>query len=267
MIAKVRAHLSKARVYELLNPKPVRNVSGDISGRLLRRFAATMPVTDAPALVVAPHQDDETLGCGGLIALKRRRAVPVHVVFTTDGRGGEPTTAPPEAVVAARHAEALAALTVLDVAEEHVHFLSGEDGRLRDFAGEERATIERELDAVLDAVAPAEVFVTYQYDNHPDHRATFELVTAAVARATERQGRTIALYQYPIWGFWQNPLFHRFRHRRVRGFVRVDVSSVLDRKARALDPYDGQLRALPKLIRRQALWDHELYLPVSPDAG
>ena len=36
-------------------------------------------------LVVAPHQDDETLGCGGLIARKRYEGLPVHVVFITDG--------------------------------------------------------------------------------------------------------------------------------------------------------------------------------------
>ncbi|MEO1183999.1 MAG: PIG-L family deacetylase, partial [Cyanobacteria bacterium J06636_27] len=36
------------------------------------------------ALVFSPHQDDETIGCGGMIALKRSQAIPVKVVFLTD---------------------------------------------------------------------------------------------------------------------------------------------------------------------------------------
>ncbi len=39
------------------------------------------------AMIFSPHQDDETFGCGGLIALKREQQIPVVVVIITDGRG------------------------------------------------------------------------------------------------------------------------------------------------------------------------------------
>ena len=39
----------------------------------------------APAIVFAPHPDDETLGCGGTILKKRSLGAPVEVVFLTDG--------------------------------------------------------------------------------------------------------------------------------------------------------------------------------------
>ncbi len=39
------------------------------------------------AMVFSPHQDDETLGCGGMIARKREQGIPVVVTFLTDGRG------------------------------------------------------------------------------------------------------------------------------------------------------------------------------------
>src|SRR5436189_2426333 len=36
-------------------------------------------------LVLAPHPDDEVIGCGGLIALHAREGRQVHVVIVTDG--------------------------------------------------------------------------------------------------------------------------------------------------------------------------------------
>src|SRR5256885_127055 len=36
-------------------------------------------------LVLAPHPDDEVIGCGGLVALHLREGRPVHVVVCTDG--------------------------------------------------------------------------------------------------------------------------------------------------------------------------------------
>ena len=41
-------------------------------------------------LVIAPHQDDETLGCGGYILLRRLEALPVDVLYITDGRASHP---------------------------------------------------------------------------------------------------------------------------------------------------------------------------------
>jgi LmbE family N-acetylglucosaminyl deacetylase len=59
---------------------------------LLIAFGKSKPlaVSHKSALIFSPHQDDETLGCGGAIALKRQMGVPVKVIFLTDGRYGIP---------------------------------------------------------------------------------------------------------------------------------------------------------------------------------
>ena len=41
------------------------------------------PVSDKSALVVAPHPDDETFACGGLIRLKRAAGARVRVIGPT----------------------------------------------------------------------------------------------------------------------------------------------------------------------------------------
>src|SRR5690349_1462027 len=43
-------------------------------------------------LVVAPHADDESLGCGGTIATMCARGLPVHVLFVSDSAGSHPNS-------------------------------------------------------------------------------------------------------------------------------------------------------------------------------
>ena len=51
-------------------------------------FAPTL----GPTVVVAPHPDDESLGCGGLLALLRRAGVAVGAVLVSDGTMSHPSS-------------------------------------------------------------------------------------------------------------------------------------------------------------------------------
>ncbi|MDQ3548830.1 MAG: PIG-L family deacetylase, partial [Chloroflexota bacterium] len=81
--------------------------------------------TLGPTLVIAPHQDDESLGCGGAIALLSDAGMPVHVVFVSDGSGSHPASRrfPAPALTTLREREALAALAILGVQPTSVTFL------------------------------------------------------------------------------------------------------------------------------------------------
>ncbi len=48
---------------------------------LLPAKSQLLPISTKSTMIFAPHQDDETLGCGGLIALKLQLGIPVKVVF------------------------------------------------------------------------------------------------------------------------------------------------------------------------------------------
>ena len=58
-----------------------------VVGLLLVAVATARPMTQGgPVLILATHPDDETLGCGGLIARRVHEGRRVVVVVLTDGR-------------------------------------------------------------------------------------------------------------------------------------------------------------------------------------
>src|ERR1700722_17846159 len=70
---------------------------------------------DDIVMVLAPHADDESLGCAGLIAELTRMGRPPVVVIVTDGTGSHPSSHayPPSRLRALREREALQAVTIL----------------------------------------------------------------------------------------------------------------------------------------------------------
>lgn len=130
-------------------------------------------------LVVAPHPDDEVLGCGGALAHHAARGDAVRVVFLTDG-GGELEGDARTREVERRAAEARAAAAALGGVE--VEFLGLADRRV----GACYDLVERLRDA-LEGFAPGLVYAPSPWENHADHRAASQAVSAALVRGPERR--------------------------------------------------------------------------------
>ena len=92
-------------------------------------FAAlrSLPVADydamtgaEPVLVLAPHADDESCGCGGLIAEACARGREIAVTVLTDGTGSHPHSRayPAPRLRALREAEAREAVAALGLEPE-----------------------------------------------------------------------------------------------------------------------------------------------------
>jgi glycosyltransferase involved in cell wall biosynthesis len=58
-----------------------------VSWWILNWGSQLLKFSEKSAMVFAPHQDDETFGCGGMIARKKEQGIPVAIAFLTDGRG------------------------------------------------------------------------------------------------------------------------------------------------------------------------------------
>ena len=166
--------------------------------RLPLRPAATF-AEHAPVLVLAPHPDDESLGCGGLIAALCTAGHPPHVLITTDGAGSHPNSRdwPPTRLAAERRREALEAVAQLGLPPGHLHHLD-----LPDTAS---PTTGPAFDAAVDAVATLAkathtqtLLATWAHDPHCDHEAAHLLAQATATRLG------LVHLAYPVWG-WTLP--------------------------------------------------------------
>lgn len=149
----------------------------------------------ASAIVFAPHEDDETLACGGSIIRKKQVGAEVKIVFLTDGRASHAHMMDWQKLSKMRQQEAINASQVLGVAEEDVTFLGFPDS---DLVSYESAAIEQVL-AILEKESPEQIFIPYHREPLfiRDHRATYDIVLNAV----QRSGKSLTVYEYPVW-FW-----------------------------------------------------------------
>ncbi|MBE9170255.1 PIG-L family deacetylase [Pleurocapsales cyanobacterium LEGE 06147] len=207
------------------------------------------------AIVFAPHQDDETLGCGGTIIHKKQAGANLQIVFMTDGCRSHAHLMPEIELKSIRAKEAVAAARVLGVEEDEVIFLQFKDGTLAQNQDKAR---ERVTEIIL-RYRPEEIFIPYYQDGVPDHDATNKIVISAL-----KIGKVNAvIYEYPIW-FWRQwpwtslgnsrqeilsvlkkslnsglglSLMTNFRYY-------VDVKDVLELKRAALEQHKSQMTQL-----------------------
>lgn len=147
------------------------------------------------ALVVAPHPDDETLGCGGVAAKKIAAGSEVHFAFVTDGAASHTNGVGLDELRVQRRKEALEAVRRLGGSTEQVAFLDVPDGRAADHID----AITRHLTAMLRQLRPESVYLIHRSDPPSDHAAVHEGATAAVRAYGER----LTVFEYPVW-FWHH---------------------------------------------------------------
>lgn len=183
----------------------------------------------------APHPDDETLGCGGTLALLRQNGCAVKVVFVTDGAGAGGL---PDGAAAIRRKEAAAALGVLGV-EDRV-FLDEPDGSFRSSPRFEKNVLE-----LFRQFQPDWIFLPSVLDYHRDHVA----IGQAVFSCWQRWDGMSRAFFYEIW----SPL--------PATWV-VDISSMADLKRKAISRYELPLAHCDYLTASMGLASYRgLYLP------
>jgi len=175
-------------------------------------------------LVVAPHPDDEVIGCGGLIQHVLAMDGQVTVIIMSDGAASHPGSLshPPERLAAIRAAESYAGLSHLAVGSSQVHMLGLPDGRSDEWC--EFGELDGVLNKAYDLVAlPSPV------DNHPDHRATYAVIMARLRRPL-----TVRVLTYLVWPMEDGTQPSGKRHT-------LDLCRFKKRKMDALHHYRSQL--------------------------
>ena len=188
-----------------------------------------------PILIIAPHADDETLGCGGLIVETVDKGGTVVVAVMTDGTRSHPNSPSYDAarLTALREAEVVAALQTLGVVTPLVSFLRRADGYLAD-EGEEAEQNIAAIKAIVDRHGIGSIFVTWGDDPHPDHAASYRLACKVVETRPQ-----LKFFAYPIWGLTldrDEPVVTPFRSA-----MRYEVRLAKAQKRRAIDCFASQL--------------------------
>jgi LmbE family N-acetylglucosaminyl deacetylase len=192
-------------------------------------------------LVIAPHPDDESIGCGGTICLHTNRGDKVTTVFLTSGELALKHLSPDEAWKI-REAEAEAAAAILGVST--LKFLRRPDWFVSEMI-EETAAI---LKPILEKEDPELIYLPHEREAIPDHEASLAIVRSALS-GSELAEKT-HLITYEVW----TPL-PEYDHveditpvmRRKLKALRCHRSQIgyfrYDRAVRGLNQYRGELAA------------------------
>lgn len=185
-----------------------------------------------PVLVIAPHPDDEVLGCGGTIARLTAEGVPTHVGIVTSG---EPPHFDPAQAARVRK-EAGAAHRALNVTQ--THWLDLPAAALDQVP---HAKLNAAIGALVARVRPATLLIPFGGDIHLDHQLVFRsCLVAARPRAADAPALVMA-YETLSETNWSAPAIDP-------GFAPtcfIDIADTLERKLQAFALFTSQVRAFP----------------------
>ena len=192
------------RVYELIQPYLKYSLPVEES----------LPEKDV--LILAPHADDESIGCGGTVYLHTKNGGRAEAVFCT--QDGD-----------IRKKEAESAAKILGISrticlDYQVESLAGQD------------TLAGKLSEIFDDRKPGVVFVPFHIDNHTDHRA----VNEALIKVYKKKKYDFLIYAYPVW----LPLYPN---------VMVDISKAWEEKKKAIGSYHSQIATRDYVSMSQSL--------------
>lgn len=170
------------------------------------------------ALVIAPHQDDETLGCGGLILKLLEQKTKVSVVVLTQNQ--------------MRTAELYQAMETLGVTDIQIFSFQDRLLILQQFT----AALERKFRELMRIREYGMVFLPYVFDTNPDHRAAVTAFGSAISKTM-----SAGVCMYEIW----TPLLYPNLY--------LDITGQYEAKKKAIACYHSQLLKYPLLERDQKL--------------
>ena len=207
---------------------------------------STDPTESARAvLVIAAHPDDEILGCGGTLARHAAEGDTVHVLIVAEGATArdserDPRGREPE-LTALRAAASRAAAAI---GAEEPRLLGLPDNRLDTLP---LLDVIKPIEAVIEAVAPEIVYTHHAGDLNIDHRIVHQATVTACRPLPGSPVRALYAFETLSSTEWQTA-GEAFRPQRW-----VDIEPYLDRKMRALDAYQAEMRPFPHARSREAV--------------
>lgn len=184
-------------------------------------------------MIVAPHPDDETLGCGGTLLKHKQAGDQIHWVLLT---AMKPENGFSETQIAKRAAE------IAEVKQcygfSSIHELGFPTMRLDTIA---KADLVAEVSKVFQDVKPDVVYLPYKGDVHSDHVITAEAVLSCCKWFRNPSIKRILVYE--VLSETENGISADMECFRPN--VYVDISAYLENKIQILQIFASELDEFP----------------------
>ncbi|MFV0645155.1 MAG: PIG-L deacetylase family protein [Sphingomonadaceae bacterium] len=184
-------------------------------------------------LVVAPHPDDEILGCGGTMARLANQGCQVHVLIVTTGK---PPAYSAESVAQVRR-EMEAAHSIIGVTQTHEL-----DFPAAGLASVPASELNSAVGEAISGIRPDTLYLPFIGDIHADHQHVF--MAAMVAARPRHNNAPAQIYCYETLSetnWYAPPITQAFVPNCF-----ADISSTLEQKLKAFSCFASQARPFPE---------------------
>jgi LmbE family N-acetylglucosaminyl deacetylase len=183
-------------------------------------------------LIVAPHPDDEVLGCGGIIAKYSESGIKVYILVVTRGTPKLYSSDKIDNIrLEAKNAHAMLGVTetvFLDFPAPELDIIS-------------LAEISREISEVIKRFSITDLYIPHRGDIHGDHRVVFNACLVAARPVGDFYVKSIFAYETLSETEWAAP----FGDDAFIPTKFVDVSVNFDKKLDAMRCFKSQLKQFP----------------------
>lgn len=210
------------------------------------------------SVIIAPHPDDETIGCSGLIQQLISKGQRVDVIYMTGGgKSHSGCCNIGEAILIAHRRElARKSASILGIPQENLHFLDYPDGGI---AFDCRET-ER-LKPLLGELKPNAVFIPHKGEGWSDH-----IESGNIVKSLLEDNEVVEIYEYCVWFWYYNVWNIDWKNARTVAMTKEQHK----KKLQAMDAYIKPIApcgkpwsgVLPSVFIWANKWNKELYFKV-----
>lgn len=212
-------------------------------------------------VIIAPHPDDETLGCGELISLAVSSGRNVRVIVVSDGAMSHLNCCDISMaeLVANRRLSCQKAMEILGVAPQDLIFGNFPDSKLAEHFEEIKSWL---LSLLLEK--KVQIFVPYKFEEWQDHQV-IQKIGEELVSGTGNEG-----YYYLVWSYLYGMSLKKLKKYDWKGFLVIKSVKAFKMKKKAVRIYQHSLApcgkpfagVLPKELWRATVNRKELYFPI-----
>ncbi|MCA0986858.1 PIG-L deacetylase family protein [Guptibacillus algicola] len=205
------------------NKKFMRTIIEENKEEIIERNQVVSKLSGNKILVLAPHVDDDIIGCGGAIVQYLREGKDVHIAYLTNGQGKGTPGLKEEEIIEERKKEAFAVADNLGLPKTNLYFLEARDSELL------TTDIHCDLKELIQSNSIDTIFFPSIIDTHVDHYATSKKLYELYAK-DEELVKDITLMMYEV----QSPI------SPIYSTIILNITREFDIKKKLLKNYKSQ---------------------------